>query len=615
MFVLIRENPAIRTLPRWLGVSVGAAVFVLNFVLFYEFKYREAYTGLDVNVFVSMLWLTLSLYLIFGEVSTRCSPFNMALPVSTRRLWLSHIVAVTLAGVAILAATAGFTIGGIWLLWKLLGKWLVPVEGITSLAAQLSAGLILAVVLLQRSNPPLYKAPRSLRSVGVTTMLMAALLTLIMVLKPYPSYTAIVPLAIAIIVGIKKYRSLPEAFTMVPAQAQAVTSPQTGTMKDKDLKTATARRSQSNVGFGWFLSITVHKCSLLGIKKKMTPWVTVPILIIFGALLAGLDGIWLGENLRYAYIPLAVYMLMAFAGMPMTKLGILDSLPIPRRRLFAVMILPGLVAMSVGYAAGTIGKFAIERSQTQKSELIKFVLDKDADSYFIHVPIEFCEVKWGGDPPAAKSPWGETQDVWYTPLFKGSPVKIYLPTASGPKSSLDFAALQLSRATEAVYGEAVPPDEIKERYLEARDDGSVGLKGQLLTIQADYPHLERKGKGAVFPVVMALVSVLWMLLIVVYLRAFRAGITKRARTFAFWGTVGIALLLWLGQYVAAYTGFALPYVTAGFIDIVIREAGEVLPGGAPAVWIVCALLVVGAYRIVAGRFERVEMPYEAGAER
>lgn len=622
MMKFVRENPAVRTLPRWLAVCTVTAVFILNVITFYAWGKRTV----ELELFVSMLWLSLCSYLIFGEVSTRCSPFDMALPVSTRRLWLSHVVAVSLAGVAILTATAGISAGGIWLLWKLTGKWLVQIEGIQGvlgLGAQMGAGLILAVVLLEESAPRLNKTPRTKGSVLLSIIVVAAVLLLMLFLMRISPLAALAPAAAAVAIGAVKYRTVPVAFSLVPDRAEETDGTEgaaevlrTNASEEVGGESAAlsgAGRSRTRLGFQWFLFSTVSRCSTLGLKKKLTPWVTTPFFIFFGGLLSGIDEYWLSESLRYAYVPMAAYVLISFTGMPMGNLGRIDSLPIPRRFLLAALVVPSFLALSLGYVAGRVGFAALQSGAAEPKELIEFFEVKDKDFYAIHVPIGFCEIAWGSEPFDATSPWGETQKVWRTPLYRGSSIKLYLPTASGPESTLEFAALQISRATKAVYGEAVPPDEIEERYLEVRGDGRVVPKGEGLTIQADYPHLKRRGDGAVFPVIMLQVVLFWLVVVSIYLRAFRAGVSKRARSWALWGVMLGTLAVWIGHMVAAMTHFMEPHVLAGFFDILIRRSSTAFPGSAVAVWIVCAALGWGAYRIVAWQYERAEMPYEKEA--
>ena len=124
MRTLIRQNPAFRSLPKWLTFSVLAAAFLINVITFHVWKHRDS---TDPLLVLSIVWLTATIFFVFGEVRTRCSPFVIALPVPTRKVWLSHLSAVIVAGVAVIAATAIPVIGGIWLLWKLSGRWMVPV--------------------------------------------------------------------------------------------------------------------------------------------------------------------------------------------------------------------------------------------------------------------------------------------------------------------------------------------------------------------------------------------------------------------------------------------------------------------------------------------------------
>jgi hypothetical protein len=51
-------------------------------------------------------------------------------------------------------------------------------------------------------------------------------------------------------------------------------------------------------------------------------------------------------------------------------------------------------------------------------------------------------------------------------------------------------------------------------------------------------------------------------------------------------------------------------VYIGFWKAFIRVLGEALPGGSIAVWVICALLFLAAYRLIEKQFKRIEMPVE-----
>jgi len=260
-------------------------------------------------------------------------------------------------------------------------------------------------------------------------------------------------LAAAALAGYLRSRSVPVSFALVPREAERTAGPQErpGLLTDGDWAAATARRSTTTLGFKWFVIRTVQKCSVVGIKKKLTPWFTMPFLFLFGAGLAGIADYATSESLRYALVPMVVYLLMAFTGIPLNRLGMVDALPITRRLLFAVIIFPSFLAVIAGYAAGWVGVFFVEKYRDQRPELIEFFENKEDNRYYVHVPIEYCEISWSGRPPIATSPWGETAEVWRTSLFKPSPVKIYIPYGVDSGSSLDFVSRRRRSHSARLY--------------------------------------------------------------------------------------------------------------------------------------------------------------------
>jgi MFS family permease len=606
MFTLIRRNPAIRTLPKWLGISAVTATILINVLTLYVWQQRE---GTNPLLVVSIVWLAATIYLVFGEVRTRCTPFDMALPISARRVWLSHLTAVILSGVAILAVTAILTAGGVLLLWRLSGHWMVPVEGMGGLAVHACAGLILAVVLIQNPLPPVHQLRRNRARILLSILVMAAVLSVVVVMNRVSSWTALVTFAVAVTVGMYRYRLIPVTFSLSTADAATPIGLDRDVVR-KEWEVAVAEDRARGAAFERFLNGTIFKCYTRLAKKKLTPWLTMPIVLFFGALISGLDRRWLEFSLTFNVVSMVVYMLIAFTAPTLKTMYIIDALPVSRKRLLNVLVLPFVVALAIGYWGGR-AYFAVMESRSPSAiNVIHFVQDNEDDNYYLYVPYDAMEILWGGRAPDTVAPWGESREGWAKPLFRGCPVKMYTPYHTPPGSSIDFAAWQISRAIEAVYGESVSPEEIKDRYLRKRDNGTATLIPKRLKIAEDYPRFRRiTPSGPFFPLVFATVFVVWMLAMSVYFQAHRAGISNRKRTVVMWILLGIMMLWWISMFLGPAVRLLHTMRVNAFLTVLVVRAGTSAISTA-AVWLGSIAMSMAAYLVALRRFEKVEATYE-----
>jgi hypothetical protein len=605
MFTLIRQDPAFRTLPKWLVFSAVTAAFLVNVITFQLWRQRET---ADPILVLSVVWLAATVFLVFGEVRTRCSPFVITLPIPTRKVWLSHLSAVILSGVAVIAATAVPVAAGIWLLWKLSGRWMVPVEGMGGTAIHLIAGLILAVMLLQSPVPAQHRVPRNAGRVVLSVFVMGAVMALAMALDAVSPWTAVITLALAVAVGLYRLRAVPEVFSLSVTDAPAGEYGREAVRRQWE-----AIDGGKRVG-GWsfarLLDFSIWRCFLVGIKVKQSPWLTYPFLLLFGAFLAGLDERWIGDSLRFNYVWMTAYVLMAFSMYPPKQIYLVDGLPVSRRRILNVMTTPLLVVVIAGYGTGLALLHYLDSARPRPLEVIHLIQDREDGNYYLYVPYSALRISWNGRVPEVTAPWGETHKVWSRRPFLGTPVAIYSPYSTPPGSSIDFVAWQMSRAVEQVYGATIPPGELERRYLKKRSDGGAALIPKKLDLAADYPNLRRVRKaGPVFPVVVGLSFVLWMLSLTVYFQTFRAGTSNVRRTATAFGLLALLMLGWLGAFVEPLVRvLGAGYFNAGF-TVALRQAGR-STGASAAVWLVMIALSSSAYAVALRRFEKVESVQE-----
>ena len=195
-------------------------------------------------------------------------------------------------------------------------------------------------------------------------------------------------------------------------------------------------------------------------------------------------------------------------------------------------------------------------------------------------------------------------------MCEGCRARLYSPYHTPKGSSVKFVALQISRASGALYTEAITPEVIEERYLDVSEEGKVILKGEALTLRADFPHLKPKSKGPLFPVMLMFVSVPYTLLIAVYLRSFRATISDGMRKAILFGMMFVVLALYLAQYALLGNGFTKPWIITGTFEILVRNVADGFVGGALLIWVVCGLAIFTAYVFAESRFRHIEVPPE-----
>ncbi len=597
---LLRQDPALRSLPIWLVIgpitlSTVLSVVALNGAINAARAQLppESWSISNFTTWACLLWIAIVPYLFAPAVRQRSTRLAMTLPMSTRSLWLAHIAAVLIGVALVFIVVLGFVRLMGWLILNLLqGRDLFQPD-ILRLAVFLGAGLVLAVVLLQVPKPKLQLISINMSYFLYSTVVLVGTLGMTLVLSRLPITTALLPLAAAAIVASWVYQSLPGTFALTSLDAAAAPR--------HEQREATVRPSRG-ASYKGFLQWTLWRC-FYG-RWLQWWWFAAPFLIGMGVLLRGVT--WVDDSdlyyLRFTLVPITVYIFLAFLSLPLRNLYRVEPLPIPRRLIFFVIFVPNLLFLSLGYGAGKIGG-----GMANPRENLAYRLDSDSHHY-LYVPVRIDEIAWDGRVPLNTAPWGESHEAWSTPICKGCRASIYSPYHTPIGSTLDFVALQISRASGALYSEAIAPEVIKELYLDKDEEGKVVLKGEALTLRADFPHLKPRGKGPLFPVILALVVVPYALLMAVYLASFRATISDGARKVLLFGMLFIILALHSAQFALFINDFTKVWILTGTFEILVRNVMDGFAGGTLAIWVVCGLLIFSAYVFAESRFRRIETP-------
>ncbi len=280
--------------------------------------------------------------------------------------------------------------------------------------------------------------------------------------------------------------------------------------------------------------------------------------------------LWMG--VFFAWVPALIGMSLVFGSAVaitaltgLQRLAWLLVMPISRRRLLPMMLLPGLcvviaTVLGIGYLRADRKGAAVSTGPGTSN---------------VQVPSTFWNWTWGSEAPVIQSPWGETTRP-KTFIRLGFP--FCNPYSVAPHNSPRFLEWQFARATEAVYGRAVP----LSQAAELAKPGLVPVTRQLRTRAIE-----------------ALAAALG------YLGFFYLALWRKTSGGRVW-----AVLLWIAVIVPFFADFFTPGPVLGsgmLSDIVTVRLAAILPQNPAALAAVAALLLAGAYLAVERRFEEVDL--------
>lgn len=594
---LVARNTALRTAPMWLLLMlVGAQVVTGFYGLQVSRTGSMTYTPLLIGA-----WALLAAYLTWGQVKHRCTRFDLALPLPARELWNASLLGSTLAVVLMLATTLA-VVAGIFALAESLEAFDALRAGdLSRVASILLAGALCGVAWRHARHPELAGAPGGWRE---SLLMLAGLLSLLapmLLLEHRP--LVLVPLLLALAGGLVAYavRRIPTGYVLSPLATSARAAP------GRTAPTAARARPARGPRLAWLVYMMIVRSAPKGPALLL---LAMPFLLLFGALLSGLlVTLAPDSDLRFAYLPLTVYMALAFVAPVLANLRTVDALPLGRRRLLLLLTLPPLLFVSAGYLGGVfwIGARDVKIGEPHP-DLPRIVFVEEERGYGLRVPRYMWRMAWDGEAPPAVAPGGESHPAMSIPVIEGATPVIYKPYTTPVGASRDYVAWQISRAARDMYGSRLTAEEIAERYLQTDSDGRVRLKTGSLELPTGDWVVGARHVGPFFPVTMALVTVLLYAGIAFYAPGVRAGVSKTRRTVRMWILLGVLLLWHLAPYVLALARWSQPWVLeAAGVDLMMKMVRAV-PGGIVGVWIGVLLVGAAAFEVAAIAFRRVESP-------
>ena len=612
-WALVKRDAAMRYVGRWMFVGPLITLTMMGVIAATRFSMGPGTprSALDLTLVVLTLWLPAAIYTWVTATERRCSRFDMELPIRSRDLWTAHTVALSVAGLLVFSATAVMLLFISWAAETWIGSFPAVFEpSDLVLGVRVVAMILLSVALAQSVSPSLERIQGGPRAVWTIIVGIAVFYGVSLTLAVLPPAVSVVPLALAFLLMWRTRDRLPG--TMVVAllepdwfgRGRKPRSGPPGAAAPRrerltPVEWAAAAPANGAARRLWMLFVTIFRSTT---KMPVAPIVGIPILLAAGFTMSGAVGSATrgDDTIRFSLLFIISYTLLSFSGLPPRKLFMMDALPLSRRFIFAAMFLPYVATLGFSYGGGRIVADNVESS----SELIKF-LERD-DHLYVSAPLRNGAIAMDGNPPPAVAPWGESHEVWSTPIWVGKTPVVHSLYSTPPGSSAEFVAWQIARAVKGIYAADISVEEVLERYLTTDDRGRVVPVDGELTLADDHPEWTVRPFAPLFPAMMLLVCGLWFIALSIYLATLRPGFSEKRRKGTFWWGMIALMALHVSQFAAFITENLDHWVLSGTSMIVVRAAAERLPGGFVTVWILCGLGTYGLYRIAESRFLRVE---------
>ena len=257
----------------------------------------------------------------------------------------------------------------------------------------------------------------------------------------------------------------------------------------------------------------------------------------------------------------------------------LTGLPVSPRALLALMLLPYLVPLAVGYAVA--GNFGLASDRFPRLSAIPRY------GSTIEVPLEYWRHAPAGIAPEIQAPWGES---FHPPVTSILGYALYNPFAAGRSNSTRFLHWQVSRAAEAIYGK---PVSYGQAMAQPRAPGLTPLTMQ--------PRSQILGTALLLALALG-IELVWCLFA---WRRFPGpplrNILLGVLLVALFGVIGVGFLL--PQSISS-----LPFA---LLNRLLLDLLRWLPDSLPAALAVAVLLVVVPYLIVEKLFKESEFPNQS----
>jgi hypothetical protein len=587
---LLRQDRIWERLPKWLLVTLTSVLVVCGIRAMSYLQAVRAGEGADAHalpLIVLAVWVPLGLFLAYAGTLPRAAQLSLALPLTARRLWLTHLAALLLA-CALVLLLAGAVIA---LIDLGLNRWLDygeigPPPGLLAMLPQMFGGTALASVVLLTWRPSLHRLTLRHEYAILAAATLLGVLALLLLIVGRSAAWSLLPLGIAGAVIVTVSCTLPASLRLAPAAGLPIPD-----------AAALAHAAQPGRATGrpvWWLVTRIF----YGDMKLL---LLLPLFAIYGMVLSSLVSALTGDSdAGLLNLPLSWYLLLSVVPSFVRRLPQLDPLPVARRLVFTLMMLPAAGLLAAGYLGATVAAGMIHLDRDR-------ILFEDHDSHHaVLVPLEFFEIAWDGRPAELTAPWGESHPARTIPISPLLRPVLYKPYTAPDGSTRRYVAWQLSRAVAAVYGEHLAPEEIEARYLVTDSAGGVTLRHGRLPLQGEHPGWRPVGADSTVPLVLVLMLAPGLLVLALILSLHRAGISERRRKLIMIAALVVIMGLQISQIGLAMADLWDPAAATAFVAILARRLAGILPTGSFGLWLGAALLLAGPYWLAASRFRRLE---------
>jgi hypothetical protein len=606
ILALLRRDPALR--PKILASSLLASLGLGQFISLYV-RY-EAYqqggplfdpTAPGALLVVSVIWMVMAGMLFAAQVNVRSTDFDLVLPLPARTIWTARMLAVLGTGLLDLVLTA------------VIFAFAARVRGIEAFGDRSLVALGLRILVMIPWMVALVQnyAPRlaALRWQADTApfLLVAALSALAgtYLLGLLPLYCIAIPLILSALLFRRAARAVPPAYLLVPTEPEDGRGPAAVAGQEAWQALTAASAAPPTVPRG-IVTRTLAR-NLYPLNTKMGWSVAFfPIIIAYAILMASRE---FDLGLIMVVWMWTFFTFLAIA--PLSTLHRIDPLPIPRRRLLPLLVLPGLILAALSYGIA----LEIGAAGQRRDGLItcRMLTDRSTDREYcgLLIPRRYLTIAPGDEIPEIAAPWGERHTPWHAALIAGGRPHVYSRFSTPPGSSAEYIAHQLSRAIERIYGARIPAAELQARYLVARDDGTPAYRESGVPLAADYPGLAAPFSGhGLIPLTIALMGVPWLLLMALIFPPLGRVARESARPWLFPLIAAVPMVIFIGYITAALREALEPWVVNAFVEVIARRITAATPGGAATLWGATLLLLAGSYLLAGRGLRRVEAPIE-----
>ncbi len=587
MIAAIRRHGLIRRLPKAILLNVAMVTLMGGLIV-----HEHVDTG-DGLLFTRDLLVVVQVFVFLGavglmelpEAKHRCRSWELTLPVKGNFWWRSHFLSLILGGLAMMSVYAVIPLGMAWLSSGLTMLTIDIPQLMRDLWVQPVLAFLIVVNLFVLRNPDSAQLEGSKKH-HLQFLLQVAIVIVLLGLCSWFRLTYVLIVPLLLLVFLNSRQRIAENLEM--PEDHDSSRDNSVWASDKSLKKSR-----------WY----THQAIFRLLFKWPSNWIGIlPFSIFFGLLLGGFNPITSDpDSLRFINIMMSIYILTSTAGYFFERLHLVDHLPIDRRTMLAWLVIPGTLAMGLGYGGGRI---IVSSSIPAESA---FALITTEDEYVFQVPPRCFKTSTTTEELTITAPWGETHDAREMSWHEGSSWRFYNPYSIPRGASQRFAAWQIQRIVAFVYGEDISADIISNRYLLTDAKGVVRLRKEGMNIEADFSLNNAVSSGPIFPLIIGSVVVGFLLVLALNFRNLRWMVSVTRQRIVFWGLMVFLLFGHLGS-TFLMTYLTESWILQGYFLGTMQRWSQTQTGAVPLVWGLTLLAVGLAWTLAQGQFRQMEAP-------